>query len=181
MDEARIRERMNELSKKISYSFKDIKYLSDAMCSKKLAKYDGVGKHYKELTNEALAQVGDSILSFLLADHLYRCSEEIKRDGIRRKGKMNAAKERRENNDFLHRIEEQEGLIEFAYHDTHFHTDADIEDDQKVSDGAHSPYLEAIIAAIYYDGGFEAVQAWFEEWLLPLIEKHQQSGNGSHV
>ena len=77
-----------------------------------------------------------------------------------------------EENSFLHKIEIEEGLIDFAYHDTHFHSDPDIEDHEKVADKEHSPYLEAIIAAIYYDGGFDAVKEWFGSYLLPLIEKY---------
>ena len=76
MDKAKINEKMLELSQKISYSFKDAQHLADAMYSKKLTKFlpkyggdEGAGKHYNELANEAMAQVGDSMLSFLLADH----------------------------------------------------------------------------------------------------------------
>lgn len=179
MDKAIIDGKMLDLSQKISYRFKDVQYLADAMCSKKLAKYlpkyegdEGAGEHYHELANEAMAQVGDSILSFLLADYLYRCSDEIKRDGIKRKGKMNPQKQKMEENSFLHKIEIDEGLIDFAYHDTHFHSDPDIKDHEKVADKEHSPYLEAIIAAIYYDGGFDAVKGWFGSYLLPLIKKY---------
>ena len=172
MDKVRINEKMRELSQKISYNFKNIDFLAAAMYSKRLDKYEGAGKNYNESANETMAQVGDSMLSFLLADYLYRCSDEIKCDDIKRKGKMNSKKQKMEKNSFLHKIELAERLIDFAYHDTRFHSEPNKKDHEKVVDKTHSPYLEAIVAAVYYDGGFDAVKKWFEEYLLPLIKKH---------
>ena len=45
---------------------------------------------------------------------------------------------------------------------------------EKVVSKEHDPYIEAIAAAIYKDGGWEAVTPWFNDWLLPLLEKYKK-------
>ena len=164
-----IYQKMNELSEKISYKFKDIDLLAQALYASKLPKEDGIGENNDELCNEALSFVGDAILKFLLADYLYSSPTKTHK----RKGKMTKEKEGMENNSLLHIIAEKEGIIAFAYKDDYFQPDAPEHD--KIPTKEHDPYIEAITAAIYYDAGIDAVKKWFDQWLLPMIKKHKNS------
>ena len=168
MDWPRIEKEMHTLETKLAYTFRDISLLAEAMRSKKIEKFPTDGKNQKEYSNEALAFLGDTIIKFLIAKHLYG-------DGIdRRKGVMTIKKSKLENNSIFHEIMEKEKLISYSYHDTHFHMDNPPEH-EKVATKEHDPYIEAIAAAIYKDGGWEAVAIWFENWLLPLLERYSVS------
>ena len=168
MDWSRIEKEMHTLETKLAYTFRDISLLAEAMKSQKLEKLSSDGKNQKEYSNDALAFLGDTIIKFLIAKHLYG-------DGIdRRKGDMTIIKSRLEDNSVFHKIMTNEKLISYAYHDTHFHMD-NPPDHLKVVTNKHDPYIEAIAAAIYMDGGWEAVTIWFEDWLLPRLEKYCSS------
>ena len=168
MDKTRIEAKMKELSKIISYEFKDINHLSAAMCGERLQRSENDGKNNKELKNEALALVGDAILKFLFADYLYSSSLN---KGTPRKGEITKIKAILESNIFYYTIEEGAGILKFAYNDKHFASDPDIKEHEKIPNNNHSSYLEAIAAAIYYDGGFDDVKKWFEKWLHPKYQE----------
>ena len=42
---------------------------------------------------------------------------------------------------------------------------------EKVVNRKNDPYLEAIAAAIYLDGGWGEIFSWFQKWLLPKLER----------
>ena len=166
MERSRIEREMHELEKKLGYKFKNISLLAEAMKSQKLKKSTDDGKNQKEYSNEALAFFGDTIIKFLIAKHLYQDGKD------KRKGIMTKEKADLENNKIFHIIMTEEGLISYSYHDTHFYMD-NPPDHEKVLTKEHDPYIEAIAAAIYMDGGWEAVTAWFKNWLLPRLRLYQ--------
>ena len=170
MDWSRIEKEMHELETKLEYNFRDISLLAKAMKSQKLEKLPDDGKNKKEYSNEALAFLGDTIIKFLIANQLY----ENENENDKRKGSMTIKKSKLENNSIFHEIMEKEKLISYSYHDTHFHMDNPPEH-EKVVTNKHDPYIEAIAAAIYMDGGWEAVTIWFENWLLPRLERYCSS------
>ena len=71
MDKEIIKEKMHELEKLLNYNFKSIDFLSDAMCSQKLENTNENGKNHTEYSNESLSFLGDTIIKFLIANHLY--------------------------------------------------------------------------------------------------------------
>ena len=168
MDKSRIEREMHELEAKLGYTFKDISLLAAAMKSILLDKRENGGKNYKEYSNEALSFLGDTIIKFLIAHHLYGLDK--------RKGDMTTEKSNLENNEIFHKImkDEEESLIDFAYNDKYFYKD-DPPQHEQVCSGRHDPYIEAIAAAIYWDGGWSNVTEWFENWLLPRLQKHRVS------
>ena len=168
MDWARIEKEMHELEAKLGYTFKDISLLAEAMKSKKLENLSGDGANHHEYSNESMAFLGDTIIKFLLAKYLYGDGEN------KRKGAMTAKKSELENNETMHNIMMHEHLILFSYHDKHFYKDNPPQN-EKVVANKHDPYIEAITAAIYNDGGWEAVTIWFENWLLPCLERYSVS------
>ena len=165
MDQSRIEKEMHELETKLGHTFKDISLLSNAMKSQKLEKLLGDGDNQKEYSNEALAFLGDTIIKFLIAEYLYGDGNN------KRKVAMTIKKSELERNCIFHKIMTEEDLISYSYHDKYFHMD-NPPDHEKVVTKKHDPYIEAVAAAIYKDGGWEAVTTWFKNWLLPRLEKY---------
>ena len=163
---------MHELETKLGHTFKDISLLSNAMKSQKLEKamksqkLEKLRNNQKEYSNEALAFLGDTIIKFLIAEYLYGDGNN------KRKGAMTIKKSELESNCIFHKIMIDEDLISYSYHDKYFHMD-NPPDHEKVVTKKHDPYIEAIAAAIYKDGGWEAVTLWFKNWLLPRLEKYK--------
>ncbi len=165
MDKEIIKEKMHELEKLLNYNFKSIDFLSDAMCSQKLENTNENGKNHTEYSNESLSFLGDTIIKFLISNHLYGDGKN------KRKGSMSIEKSKLEKNETFHKIMTEENLISFAYNEKHFYK-TDLPKHEKVVSKNHDPYIEAIAAAIYKDGGFENVTIWFENWLLPRLFKY---------
>ena len=158
MEQKSIEEQMHKLEKILSFTFKNINHLSQAMRA--------IKKDKNNLANESLALVGDTLLKFVLADFLY----SKKPDST--KGKITKAKAYAEKNETLNDIEKENQILDYAYNEKHFHNDPNIPDHEKVPDKEHSPYLEAIIGAIYYDSGYTKAKKWIKSWLIPKIKEH---------
>jgi dsRNA-specific ribonuclease len=91
----------------------------------------------------------------------------------KRKGKMSSEKAELESNCVFHAIMENEKLLLYSYNDTHFHMDNPPKH-KKVVTKKHDPYIEAIAASIFMDGGWESVTSWFENWLFPRLKEHNK-------
>lgn len=154
-----VNEKMKELSKVISYEFEDISLLKKAMGAIKIT-----GKN--EYKNQSLATVGDALLKALICDHFYSKDNNIYKQAI------DDEKKKLENNDIFRKIMDEEDLRKYTYNDKHFYGDNDVPDHEKVFK-SHDPYIEAIVAAIYYDGDWIKLKNWFERWLLPLLNKYK--------
>ena len=155
-----IESKMEELSKKIECEFKDISLLKKAMDSTKI-------QEKKEHSNQCLATVGDAVLKLLISDYLFYI------DKISTKGELTEKKKELENNKVLYKIVTNEEIINFAFNDKHFYSKENPQH-EKVALSKHDSYLEAIIGAIFYDGGFEKTKIWFENWLYPILEKYKK-------
>ena len=163
-----IEKNMLELEKKIKYPFKDISLLARAMGTIKIPIPDQ-GKNNKEYVNSVLATVGDAILKAVLTDILYRSY------GIQTKGQLTAKKSELEKSSVLHNIMDDEKLIDYAFNRKHFYKDKGIPDNEKVVNNNHDQYIEAIVAAIYYDSNYDRVKKWISEWLFPLLNKYKET------
>ena len=155
-----IESKMEELSKKIEYEFKDISLLKKAMDSTKI-------QEKKEHSNQCLATVGDAVLKLLISNYLFYI------DKISTNGELTEKKKELENNKVLYKIVTNEEIINFAFNDKHFYSKENPQH-EKVALSKHDSYLEAIIGAIFYDGGFEKTKIWFENWLYPILEKYKK-------
>ena len=164
MNAERITEEMHALESKLGYTFQNIELLAKAMQSVKLERRVQDGEHSREYSNESLAFLGDTIIKFLIARKLFAHDK--------RKGDMTEEKKTLEGNDTFHKIMKEEGLIGYAYHDTHFRKD-DPPHHEQVIHSRHDPYIEAITAAIFLDSDWPGVTAWFESWLYPRLERYR--------
>lgn len=165
-----IKENMLELEEKIDYHFKDISLLARAMGAIKIEISDQ-GKNNKEYANSGLATLGDAILKAVLTDILYRSY------GIQTKGQLTSKKSELENSIVLHNIMGREKLIDYAFNRKHFYKDKGIPDNEKVVNNNHDQYIEAIVAAIYYDSNYDKVKEWISKWLFPLLVKYKDTNN----
>lgn len=166
MDQERIIKEMHELEGIIGYTFHDVSHLADAMRSVLLERRKNDGKSNREYANDAMACFGDTIVKCLIAKHLFLQEK--------RKGEITNEKSNLENNEVLHRITEIYHIADFAYNEKYFAKD-DPPRHERVRSESHDPYIEAITAAIFQDGGWEAVDPWFADWLLPRLERHKLS------
>lgn len=165
-----IEKNMQELEKKIEYYFNDISLLARAMGAIKIEISDQ-DKNNKEYANSGLATLGDAILKAVLTDILYRSY------GIQTKGQLTAKKSELEKSSVLHKIMNCEKLIDYAFNEKHFYKDEEIPDNEKVVNNEHDQYIEAIIAAIYYDSNYDKVKEWISKWLFPLLVKYKETNN----
>lgn len=140
----RIEKEMHKLEEKINYVFNNISWLSKAMGAIK-NEVPNQGKNASEYANEALATVGDALLKFVLTDCIYSKNENIT------KGEITRTKINLEKNAIMHELMLKENWIAYSYNDLYFYKDENIPDNEKVVCKKHDPYVEAIIAAIYYD------------------------------
>ena len=160
----RIHAQMHTLEEKTGLQFNDITWLTQAMDSTPLPKEPTDGKHKKtDCNNTALATVGDAVLKAILADRLFK--------GNLKKGQITILKQELERNSTLHRIQMKEELLQYAYNDHGFFDDPH-QDHQKVATSAkHPSYIEATVAAIYYDKGFDEAKKWVNDYLFPRLWK----------
>ena len=160
----RIHTQMHTLEEKTGLQFNDIAWLAQAMDSTPLPKELTDGKNKKsDCNNTALATVGDAMLKAILADYLFQKNFK--------KGQITCIKQELECNSTLHSILMKEELLQYAYNDHGFCYDP-LQDHQKVSTSPkHTPYIEAIVAALYYDKGFDEAKKWVNAYLLPRLLK----------
>ena len=98
--------------------------------------------------------MGDTMLKFVIADHLYRTKN------IRTKGEITTAKSGLENNSTMHKMMLGKCLISYSYNILHFYKDPNIPDHEKVVSKEHDPYVEAIVGAVYYDSNYDTTRRW---------------------
>ncbi len=164
MDTNFVVDKMKELQDILGYDFTDIEWLKEAM---RAVKVRGKDEH----SNDRIAIVSDTLLKFFLADYLYHDKQvETKEEITKQKSDL-------ENNGALDWVTKKEHIIDYAFNDLHFHSEDNIPDHESVADGKHNGYIEGIIGAIYYDGGYEKAREWIQSWLLPRLLEYREINN----
>ena len=155
-----IEERMRDAQKEIDYEFNKICFLMLAFCRTKIDIVNA-GKNNKTYMNDTLAQIGDAILDTIISERYFAEGKSKKHiDDIRQYlGK----------NDNLFSISTRKSLISFCYHESHFHDTAP--SDYQVAAGSHDSIVEAVIGAIYLDGGIAKARQWIYENIMVDIAK----------
>lgn len=142
---------MTDFEKKIGYEFKDKALLRRAMTHSSYANERGTG-----LDNERLEFLGDSVLGFITAEYLFEQYRD-KQEGELTKKRAYAVCEKT-----LFGYAEKIGLGDELL----------LGKGEEHTGGRHRPSVisdafEAVIAAIYLDGGIEEAK----KFVLPFIEK----------
>jgi len=149
-EEARIRERLDELLKHLP--FKNAYLLNQALTHTSY-KYENPNTGED---NEQLEFIGDAVLTFLSADFLYKRNPDLK------EGKMTILRSNLVANDQLAQFANDLGIGKWMR----------ISKGENITGGRNKTSLlsnvfEAVIGAYYLDSGLEAVR----DWLKPLFEK----------
>ena len=145
--------KMYELAKLINYQANDISYLKKAMYCQRLHNLED-GKNRKKYTNDSLATLGDAVLKLILSEYFFDKGYD--------KAEITKEKEKIENGSALSDLCSKSKIIKYAYNNTSFFDDAP--QNNQVAHPDHDPYIEAIIAAIYKDKGFDYCKNWVIEF-----------------
>ena len=136
-----------ELEKVLSYTFKDKNILKEALTHRS---YQRSGSHH----NERLEFLGDSVLGLVVAAYLYR-KLDTKEEGVLSKIKANLVSRRN-----LYVWAAGLNIGKFMLLGA-----GEIATGGRDRQSILSNAMEAIIGAIYLDGGFNAAAAFIKNWL----------------
>ena len=150
---------LEELQENIGYRFRDVRYLKRAVTHSSFSNETGARNHHL-LCNERLEFLGDSVLSLITSDYLYKHFSELPEGDLTRIRASLVCEEA------LAAYSEKIGLGEFLL----------LGKGEGQSGGAKKPAIladafEAVLAAIYQDaGGMAGIHA-VSEFLLPFIKE----------
>lgn len=144
---------IEELEKNIGYTFKNKQLLKTALTHTSYAYEHGVQ------SNEKLEFLGDSILEFVSSEYMYNKYKNLK------EGEMTKVRATVVCEKSLYKIAELHNFSDFLY----------LGKSEKMSGGNKRPAIladsvEAVIAAIYIDGGLEPAKKFIIENLKNEIE-----------
>ncbi|MDR1939472.1 MAG: ribonuclease III [Clostridiales bacterium] len=139
-----------KIEKKIRYSFKDKGLLETAFT------YSSYTPDLR-LNNERLEFVGDSILGFIITDYLMR---NFERDD---EGVMTDKRKMLVNTKTLAKAAEESGLVDYMI----------LGKNAVASQKMKASLFEAIVAAIYYDGGEESARGF----IFGFLERYIKNGD----
>jgi ribonuclease-3 len=142
------RRRLAELAERIGHEFEDLALLHRALV------HASTGNEGRE-SYERLEFLGDSVLGFLVADHLYRSGP----DGAN-EGDLTELRSRVVSRRPLSRLSRELGLI------SHLLTGRGMQNRDLESPRIHADLVEAVLGAIYVDGGIRAAKKFVRRHLL---------------
>lgn len=156
---------LEPLERLIGYRFKDRGLLEHALTHRSRVHEDASGGVFD---NESMEFLGDSVLGFVIAAMLFR---EFPQHNEGQKSKLKASLVSAAS---LARLAERLGLGEFLI----------LGRGEEKTGGRRKHAIiadcyEALIAAVYLDGGVEPVQRFIEQQFQSLIEEARHSGTGA--
>ena len=153
---------LEPLERVIGYRFRDRGLLEHALTHRSRVHEDASGG---VIDNESLEFLGDSVLGFVIADMLFR---EFPHHNEGQKSKLKASIVSATS---LGRLGEKIGLGDFLILGRGEEKTGGRQKLALVSD-----CYEALIAAVYLDGGIEPVQAFIQRQFMGLIEEARRTG-----
>jgi ribonuclease-3 len=153
---------LGDVESRLGYAFRDRGHLEHALTHKSRAAEDPSGG---VIDNESLEFLGDAVLGFVVADLLYREFPEFA-EGPKSKAKASLV---------------STATLAAISRDLGLGGDLLLGRGEAKTGGRSKPalladVLEAIIAAIYLDGGIEAARAFIERVWRPLVAGARESG-----
>ncbi len=151
---------MEELEKSLNYQFKDITLLKEALTHSSFAN-EQKGKKIK--CNERLEFLGDSVLSIVVSDYIYKNCPELPEGDLT---KLRAS------------LVCEESLYKFAKA-INLGSYLVLSKGEQNNKGAKRPSIlsdafEAVIAAIYLDGGREPAANFILRFIIPEIKNYKK-------
>ena len=153
---------LEPLERRIGYRFRDRGLLEHALTHRSRVHEDASGG---VIDNESLEFLGDSVLGFIIADRLFRTFPQ------HNEGQKSKLKASLVSAASLARLGEQLGLGEFLILGRGEEKTGGRRKQALIADG-----YEALIAAIYLDGGVEAVRTFLDRQFDELIAEAQRTG-----
>lgn len=144
---------MKNLEEKIGYTFKDKELLKKALT------HTSYAYEHEVESNEKLEFLGDSILEFISSIYLYQNYQNLK------EGEMTKVRATVVCETSLHKIAQMHGFSDFLYLGKSERTT-----NKEVRPAILADSVEAVIAAIYLDGGLEEAQKFIIENLKEPIK-----------
>ena len=151
-----------ECQRRIGHEFRDPTLLISALTH-------ASGALHRLASNERLEFLGDAILGFLVCERLYRTFPDSLEGDLTRIKSVVVSRET------CSRISEQLELIDFLIVGKGLSTPS-----RAVPSSVLSDLFESLVAAIYLDGGLEAVRPIVERLLEPEIEQVASGALGSN-
>ena len=144
---------LEQLQKNIGYKFKDIKLLEKALT------HTSYAYEHEIESNEKLEFLGDSILEFVSSEYLYKNYPKLK------EGEMTKVRATVVCESSLYKVAKLHNFSDFLY----------VGKSEQLTKGNEKPAIladsvEAVIAAMYLDGGIESAQKFIAESLKEEIE-----------
>lgn len=146
---------MKKFYKQLGYHFKDPALLNLALTH----------RSYSEKNNERLEFLGDALLNFVIAEKLFN-----EYSGYR-EGDLSRLRANLVNGEVLATLAKELGVGEQVRMGTGELNSGGLERKSTLADA-----MEAIIGAIYLDGGMEACKQQLTTWLHPLFKKAVAQG-----
>lgn len=150
-----------ECQRRIGYAFRDPALLVAALTH-------ASGAQHRLGSNERLEFLGDAILGFLVCETLYRSFPESLEGDLTRIKSVVVSRET------CTRISEQLRLVDFLI------VGKGLSINRPVPTSVLSDLFESLVAAIYLDGGLDAVRPLVARMLAPEIEQVASGAQGSN-
>lgn len=152
---------MTELEQALGYGFRDREFLETALTHSSYANE----RHGGAVSNERLEFLGDSVLGHLVADHIYRNFPHMPEGGMTR---------------LRAELVCEQSLLRVAK-ELSLGRELKLGKGEELTGGRERPSIladavEAILAAIYLDGGLEAARAFVGAYILSHIEENASPG-----
>ncbi|MCA8957405.1 MAG: ribonuclease III [Planctomycetes bacterium] len=144
--------RLDEVCTHIGHPFRDVGLLDLALSHSSLGN--------KGLPNyERLEFLGDAVLGFLVAEFLYRCVPEIP------EGELTARRSLMVSRQPLAEVGESLGLADYV------HAGRGLTDDNLRSPRILADLVEAVLGAVYLDGGIRAARRFVREFIIDRFHR----------
>jgi ribonuclease III len=147
-----------ELQETIQYRFRDTMLLDQALTHRSFV-HENLNSEWKN--NERMEFLGDAILGFCISDMLVKSHEHFS-EGQLSKLRASLVNERS--------LSAVAGMIDLGDY-------VRLGKGEESSGGRTkasilSDTLEAVVAAVYLDGGYIRLREWFQAFFVPLLERH---------
>ena len=147
---------MQELEEKLGYHFSDKALLNNALTH---SSYANENKYEGAESNERLEFLGDAVLGVVVAEYLYKNNPNLP------EGKMTRLRAELVCEKGLNAVSEKLGLGAYLL----------LGHGEEQNGGRKRPSIladavEAVIAAVFLDGGMETVKRLINEWILKPLE-----------
>ncbi|MBE7017439.1 MAG: ribonuclease III [Ruminococcaceae bacterium] len=154
---------MKELQKKLNYSFNDKELIVTALT------HSSYANEHRCQSNERLEFIGDSVLGMVVAMHLYRTFPNLP------EGKMTRMRAELVCEQSLWEVADK---LEFGKY-------LRLGKGEALTGGRERPSIladcvEAVIAALYIDGGFEVAKKFVDDHILPKLENLGTTAGGDY-